>query len=129
MSYSMPAVSTPKNRTDFKNSKGHHECVEFVRGVTDAPATTAWKKGRKVLDAEPGTISYGTAIATFDESGHYSRGGSGQQHAAIYISHVKGKSIDVFEQYNALGKVAKRTIHDLATDKKSNNPNAYSVIE
>jgi hypothetical protein len=129
MSYSMPAVSTPKNRTDFKNSKGNHECVEFVRGITNAPETIAWKKGRNVLDAEPGSIPYGTAIATFDEKGHYSKGGPGQQHAAIYISHIKGKSIDVFEQYNSLGKVVKRTIHDLSTDKKSNNPKAYSVIE
>ena len=129
MPYSMPAVLTPKGRTDFTNDKGNHECVVFVRAVTKAPAVTMWRKGIKVVDAEPGAIRYGTAIATFDEMGHYTHGGIGQQHAAIYIGHVKGKSIDVYEQYNGAGKVVKRTIHNLTTDKRSNNPNAFYVIE
>ncbi len=129
MAYSMPTVLTPKGSRAYKNKKGNHECVVFVQDVTHAPATEMWKQGVKVLDAEPGSIRYGTVIATFDAFGHYSRGGPGQQHAAIYISHVKGESITVFEQYNAIGKVQRRTIHDKSADKKSNNPNAFSVVE
>jgi hypothetical protein len=132
MSYKMPMVFSPENKTNYANEKGNHECVTFVRMVSKAPSHDQWKAGIKVVDAEPGSIPYGTAIATFDEFGHYLKGGSGHQHAAIYISHEKSEtapSITVFEQYNRVGKVVRRTIHNIHTNRQSDNPNWFYVIE
>jgi hypothetical protein len=85
-------LNVPENEVfgkgKYKNARGLTECVEFVRQVTNAPATTFWKSGPKVADAKPGEILRGTAIATFDDSGGYPTDSLGQ-HAAIYLYHTQ----------------------------------------
>jgi hypothetical protein len=92
----------------FTNTSGSTECVEFVRQATGAPHTTSWRKGDAVLEARPGSIARGTAIATFDDKGKYPVDGKGK-HAAIYLSHT-ANSIVVLDQWKAQGCVRMRTI-------------------
>lgn len=112
----------------FVNAKGNTECVEFVRQATNAPQTTLWKQGEHVIDAAPGTISRGTAIATFDDNGKYPTDGHGK-HAAIYLSH-NAIGICVLDQWNSQGEVRERVIHINRPDyPRVNAAKHYYVIE
>ena len=124
MSLSEKDVLGPKK---YVNSKGNNECVEFVRQVTNAPHTTTWKRGSCVKDADIASITRGTAIATFDDEGRYPTDGQGK-HAAIFL----GKSvagIQVLDQWNSQGKVLPRTIRFNHVGKRSDNGDAFYVIE
>jgi hypothetical protein len=111
----------------YPNAKGNTECAEFVRQVTGAPQTAAWKKGSLVKTAIIGSILPGTAIATFDDAGKYPTDSKGR-HAAIYVSHdVIG--ITVMDQWNAQGKVLKRVIRFGRTGSRSNNGDCFYVID
>jgi hypothetical protein len=44
------------------------ECVAFVRSVTDAPVTSRWRPGKRVMS---GSVKPGTVIATFDARGQF----------------------------------------------------------
>lgn len=112
----------------FINAKGNTECVEFVRQATNAPQTIIWKAGIHVIDATPGTIPRGTAIATFDENGKYPTDGLGK-HAAIYISH-DAAGIRVLDQWNKQGEVLERVIRINKPDvPRVNSAKQYFVIE
>lgn len=113
----------------FVNSKGHTECVEFIRQATDAPETPKWVRGRLVKSFKAGELQRGTAIATFDEKGKYPTDSLGR-HAAIYLSH-NNEGIEVLDQWNSQGEVLKRTIrfHRPAATKRSNDADTFYVIE
>lgn len=81
------AESDVFGKAKYVNDGGDAECVEFVRQATGAPKTSLWVPGLKVADARQGDIARGTAIATFDDSGHYPTNGLGK-HAAIYLRHT-----------------------------------------
>ena len=91
----------------FVNAKGNTECVEFVQQAADAPDTTLWIKGIKVLDADAGKIEEFTAIATFVD-GKYPTDDKGK-HAAIYLSHDE-TGIMVLDQWNRQEQVKQRKI-------------------
>lgn len=93
----------------FVNKAGHTECVEFVRQATGAPSTPEWRQGAPVVGTQPGNIRRGTAIATFDEHGHYPRDGRGR-HAAIFLEE-NALGIVVLDQWNSQGEVKRRTIY------------------
>ncbi|WP_374327378.1 BPSL0067 family protein [Azonexus sp.] len=95
-------------KAKFVNAKGNTECVEFVRQATNAPQTVSWKKGVQVIEAKPGSIPRGTAIATFDKNGRYPTDSHGK-HAAIYLSH-DASGIRVLDQWNKQGEVLERVI-------------------
>lgn len=118
------AVLGPKK---FVNAKGNTECVEFVRQVTDAPDTPAWKKGIQVKGAGVGKILRGTAIATFDDNDRYPVDGLGR-HAAIYLGQTS-VGIQVLDQWNAQGEVLPRTIRFNNPGKRSNNGDTFYVIQ
>ncbi len=105
---------------------GTGQCVEFVKAVTLAPQTSAWKKGDAVkanMDLAPGT-----AIATFDQTGKYPNHSTGN-HAAIYLSQ-DAAGINVVEQYKGLEKVQRRHImFRQGLGSPSNDGDAFSVIE
>lgn len=112
----------------YLNNKGNAECVEFIRQTTGAPRTEDWRQGKKISDAVPGQIRRGTAIATFDDSGHYPKDTRGR-HAAIYISHNQD-GIVVLDQWNAKRRVSRRTIrYNSASSSRSNDANTFYVIE
>lgn len=97
----------------FVNAAGQTECVEFVQQAAGAPQTTAWRRGVRVLDTPLGAIRRGTAIATFDEQGHYPTDTLGK-HAAIYLSHDRS-GIRVLDQWRDQDYVQARTIRADAT--------------
>src|SRR5215472_7467786 len=74
---------------------GSGHCVDFVRLVTDLPPTSHWRRGAHVLSAPPAP---GTAIATFDEAGHYANRTDGTSHAAIFVDLVDG-GVLVWDQW------------------------------
>ncbi|MBY0398016.1 MAG: BPSL0067 family protein [Thermoleophilia bacterium] len=106
------------------DGKGNYlgQCVSLLkRTCATIPATTAWKKGKRVKDVT--ALARLTAIATFNDAGQYAG------HAAIYVSQDK-TGIWVWDQYKSPEKpVGKRliTFDDKKTDV--NNGNKYYVIE
>ncbi len=112
----------------FTNTAGNTECVEFVRQACHAPQTRLWEKGSSVMTASPGTIPRGTAIATFDENGHYPTDTKGK-HAAVYLSHGP-HGIRVLDQWNKQGAVKERTIQNKKQSvPRVNSAKHYFVIE
>ena len=129
MSYQLnAAIKDLSEKGKFANAAGNTECVEFVRQACGAPKTTLWQKGVNVMDAAPGTISRGTAIATFDEHGSYPTDTKGK-HAAVYLGHSP-KGIDVLDQWNAQGQVLERVIYSKKQKfPRVNSAQNYYVIE
>lgn len=99
------------------------QCVSYVKKVCPSvPNTAHWRKGAQVKDNR--SIAPGTAIATFNASGHY------EGHAAIYVSQ-DDVGITVYDQYvtppspKAIGpRVLRWGAHG-----NSNNGNNFYVIE
>jgi hypothetical protein len=58
-----------------------YECVDFVRSVTGAPASSSWDRGVRVTD---GNVAIGTAIATFSNSTTYAG------HTGIFGGYISG---------------------------------------
>jgi hypothetical protein len=115
-------------KESYPNSSGKTECVEFVRQTTNAPHTTSWRPGIKVMDAAAGTITRGTAIATFDTRQRYPTDTRGR-HAAIFLSQTS-QGILVLDQWNDKGRVTARTIRpNPKAQSRSNDANTYYVIE
>jgi hypothetical protein len=85
---------------------GTGQCAVLVQQVAGAPATRAWKQGKKVKGDL--LITKGVAIATFNTSGKYPNKMDGSSHAAIYISQTV-VGIDVYDQW-LKQPVHKRTI-------------------
>jgi hypothetical protein len=73
------------------SSVGTGECVALVQAATGAPRTTEWRPGVQVQGNV--NIRPGTAIATFDDDGHYTG------HAAIYLGQ-DAHGIHVIDQWN-----------------------------
>lgn len=85
--------------------------------------------GDSVLEAPPGSIARGTAIATFDGKGKYPVDSKGK-HAAIYLSHTS-TSILVLDQWKAQGCVRMRTIrvNQIGRHPRSDCAQCFYVIE
>lgn len=102
------------------------QCVRFVQVCAHAPETAKWKKGVPVRGAQ---LRAGTVIATF-VNGKYPNWDHGN-HAAVYVGQ-DDKGIWVWEQWQGKhGTVHKRHIPflDPPTEDRSNNGNAFSVVE
>lgn len=70
-----------ENEAVAVNGDDEAHCALLVQKLTGAPVTSTWKRGDKVRG---GTVTPGTAIATFMDDGNYD-GNSGVCHAAIFI--------------------------------------------
>ena len=111
----------------FNNDKGRAECVELIKGLMDAPRTTQWQEGRRLLAAYE-AIKPGTAIATFVR-GRYPQGRRHGPHAAIFLRATEA-GIYVLDQFaNQIG-VQQRFIpwHHPRDKHPSNNASAYSTV-
>ena len=120
---------------------GSGECVALTSHLTGVTEHTAsWRQGPKVVNAD-GTINDavkpGTAIATFDSSGHY-RHGPGAKNSGVFLGPgiYSGKgSIRIIDQWNAhppnpANPPQSRDVrfYNNAIADVSNNANAYYVI-
>ncbi len=82
-------VATNPDQWAGRSSVGTGECVPLVQQATGAPRSTQWRPGEQVQGST--RISRGTAIATFDQNGHYIG------HAAIYLGQ-NAQGIQVIDQ-------------------------------
>jgi hypothetical protein len=115
----------------FPNARGHTECVEFIRQTLNAPNTSVWREGMKILKVavdQADLILPGTAIATFVDGSYPSHGSTGK-HAAIYLGQ-NANGIQVMDQWRSQNQVRRRTIYWHPHSRGlSNDGNAFSVIE
>ncbi|HJS87272.1 MAG TPA: BPSL0067 family protein [Acetobacteraceae bacterium] len=115
-------------------SVGTGQCVPLVQQATGAPLTSQWHRGALVKGNM--NIRPGTAIATFDDDGHYGNHTDGRSHAAIYLGQ-DAYGIWVIDQWNERrpGQPARRIAphaRRISFDdrKKSiDNGNKYYVVE
>ena len=104
---------------------GTGQCVALVQAADpNVGLTKTWTQG----DAVQGNTSIqpGTAIATFDGSGHYANATDGSSHAAIYLGQ-NAQGIQVEDQW--LGQPAHtRTIAWNSTNGAANTGTAFHVV-
>ena len=114
---SLPA-NTTRNNPDYCG-----QCVSYVTTVcpTIPVNTSEWKKGVPVKGNK--SLAEGTAIATFNATGHY------QGHAAIYVSQ-DDQGIHVYDQWvTGAGKAIGPRLIKWNGHGVSNNGAGFYVIE
>ena len=112
----MPYIcSNPEKYADGKSHGESSECVALVKVACAAPQTALWKKGSLVKN---NSVSYGSAIATFNGSKY-------EGHAAIYLSQ-NADGIQVIDQWNGHG-ASKRTLR-WGGSGRSNDGNQFYVV-
>ena len=106
-------------------SVGSGQCVALVQAAdSNVGLTRTWTQGQQVMGNT--SLQPGTAIATFDGSGHYANATDGSSHAAVYLGQ-NDKGIQVEDQW--LGQPAHtRTIPWSNTTGASNTGSAFYVI-
>jgi hypothetical protein len=85
------------------NAKGNAECALLVQKLTGAPLTSSWKRSAKKVRG--GSVTAGTAIATFQDDGNYD-GNSGVCHAAIFVKET-AVGLEVWDQWRT-GHIGQR---------------------
>lgn len=117
---------------DTQPKVGNAECVTLIRHYTNAPHTSRWRQGEKVL-GNKGLLP-GTAIANF-ENGRWP-GRSRGNHSAFYLGQVSD-GIYVIDQWPSVEKkrISIRFIRkqrrnpDGTYANPSDNADAFWVIE
>ena len=113
---------------------GSRECAVAVKALTGAPATSLWRRGKKVKGNN--SILQGTAIATFPDKGsdgkfHY------KGHAAIFVKHTSD-GIEVYDQWGGGAVLPGQTLPGTPFHKRtiryggrrvSNDAEEFYVIE
>jgi hypothetical protein len=100
------------------------QCVAYVRRVTGLPASSLWRRGVKVRDAN---LPASTAIATFDPNGTYGNHTDGRSHAALYLDQ-SAEGLRVTDAW--IGHpAAERTIRFKQGGDAADNGNEYYVVE
>ena len=102
-------------------------CATAVKALTGAPATTSWRRGKKV---KGNSIASGTAIATFGKAknGHFTFKG----HAAIFAGYEDG--LAMYDQWWNESPIyrrhfSRRVVPYRCGDYVSNDGEAFYVIE
>lgn len=120
----MPYVA-PHPELFLNKTFTHGDSVAFVsRAATNLPGSVAWRPGRRVHAAEPGSIAKGTIIATFDH-GHFPAVGG---HAAIYLSHDTN-ALHVIDQWQGRPVSYRRLHWHQGQGNVRNDGNSFYVIE
>lgn len=129
----MAYVYSNAQSLDKEAKVGTFQCVALVQHYTNAPTTSAWREGERVMGNKG--LTPGTAIATF-ENGRYQNRPHGN-HAAFYLSQLSN-GIYVVDQWTDMIKkptISKRFIRAKGKSKAgkyiepSDNADAFSVIE
>jgi hypothetical protein len=117
---------------------GSGQCVALCRFLSGAPNSGTWEAGKHALDLTDADI--GTAIATFDSTGHYpSDGDPLGKNSAIFMGRGAQGSIWVVDQWPVgdgprgthqpfLHEVIYHDPNEKVPSLRSNNSNAYYVI-
>ena len=102
-------------------------CVTAVKALAGAPATTSWRRGKKV---KGNSVASGTAIATFGKvkNGHFAFKG----HAAIFAGYEDG--LAMYDQWGGSTdeqrkRFSSRVVPFNCDDYVSNDWEAFYVIE
>ncbi len=98
-------------------------CVAFVQVAARAPATSAWKEGKKVRGND---ILIGTAIATFVDGKNPNKPTG--NHAAIYDGQDKD-GIWVWDQWKGQPVRRRHIRFKGGKGSPSNDGDAFSIIE
>lgn len=124
----LPSEGVPVSYPAFANRRGRTECVELIKGLLGAPATTLWREGRK-LKADLWQIQPGTAIATFVNGRYPNWERRGSKHAAIFLR-ADEQGIYVLDQFAHQGGVKQRFIpwRHPQDRRPANNAEAYSTV-
>lgn len=117
----------------YVNTAGEAQCVELLKQALGAPDHTHWSPGMAVSRDTP--LTPGTAIATFDENGHYPNNSTGQ-HAAIYLGQ-DDTGVQILEQYVPKGphdehpKIKTNTLYwsPHPGSPSTYNPAAYRTVQ
>lgn len=134
MAFYADSLKTHIGKTFIENEAYGASCVAYVKKVTTAPHTSAWRRGAKLFDplapacSSDLTIRPGVAIATFDEAKRYP---GSDMHAAIFVRYA-ANGIVVQDQWVGKGKVSERVIARHVPSQareRTNDPDAYFVIE
>lgn len=114
--------NTPQLYANKVVGDGH--CVSLIKKCADAPLTSQWRAGKRVLGYAD-QLPLGTIIATFKNGRYPNTEGF---HAAIYISHDRD-GIWVWDQWR--GKPVHRRLIRSRNDgaNASNSAQAYSVVK
>lgn len=106
-------------------SVGSGQCVALVQAAdSDVGLTRTWTQGAAVMGNS--SLQPGTAIATFNGSGHYANATDGSSHAAIYLGQ-NAQGIQVMDQW-AGHAASSRTIPWSNTSGSANTGSAFYVI-
>jgi RHS repeat-associated protein len=100
------------------------QCVSFTKHFAKVPCTDCWRAGPPVLGND---IPRGTAIATFDEAGHYPQDPSGHPNSGLYLQPGKDpNSFAILDQWP--GHFGKGRTLLPRPGARADNSGAYSVI-
>lgn len=133
----MPYIFLNPKRLEKQLLVGGGNCVDLIKGLVPGLKglrTSAWRRGAHVVDTAG--IVPGTAIATFDEHGHYPNRSHGN-HAAIFLASA-GAAIWVIDQWRGDSRrpwvdrrliYPQRPLKDGTFIDASNAAGAFYVIE
>ncbi len=96
-----------------------HQCVSATKHFSNAPCSDCWRPGPPVLGNQ--TLAPGTAIGTFDASGHF-LGNSG----VYYGQGQSPNSVDILDQWPGHPENLREL--DPRNGDPSNDSNSYRVI-
>lgn len=115
----------PNHKQSNSDVVGNGQCVSACKKFAglEGSNTRQWRAGPKV--ANNGNIKPGTAIATFDSSGHYPIGP--EKNSGIYLGPGTKGSIWILDQWPGHAPEPREVVFD-NNRSPSNNSNAYSVI-
>ncbi|MEI2454442.1 BPSL0067 family protein [Lysobacter firmicutimachus] len=90
-----------------EDDNGVNWCAELIKVWYQAPHTTAWRAGRRLVPGLP--LVPGTAIATFDANGRFPQ--NGIAHAAIFVRYTRnGDGIVVVDQWRERSTLQYRSL-------------------
>jgi hypothetical protein len=123
----------PNHKSSNSDIVGNGECVTACKKFAglEGTSTDQWRAGPKVVDDKD--IKPGTAIATFDDKGHYP-GKDQNKNSAIYLGRGTNGSIWVLDQWPARPGTTQKAHPPQPRELRpggtnvSNNSNAYYVI-
>lgn len=113
----------PQRLIDQVVGNGH--CVALIRECSNAPHTSTWRPGLRVMSLKSHQVKTGSIVATFLNGKYPNKTG---WHAAVYISHDK-QGIWVWDQW--LGKAVHKRLIRSNNDKAtaSNQAEEYRLVE
>jgi hypothetical protein len=98
----------------------------------DMPQTLFWRPGKRVMDCNPGELTPGTVLATFDAQGRYHN--SHGYHTVLYVNlnhdkNGKPNMLGVIHQHQQIGPVIKHETFLFGPNVHYKDARNYYVVE